>query len=142
MKLGESGSGKGLYFLCSGVFGGVGLGSWEAGSVLGFGLLHLCSGAEQHFESLALSLCSLINNSERIFPWMALLYVNIAFLAGMYRPCCQIQIHRHYIIPNAVLTSKASYRSTSSLARFPLSPYFSDRTEAFSTHWQPWEAAV
>lgn len=99
--------------LCLGVW------AWEAGSFLGFGLLQLCQGAEQHFQSLALGLCGLIKNSERIFPWMALLYVNIAFLAG---------IHRYYIIPNVMLTSKASYRSTSSLARFPLSPYFSDRT--------------
>lgn len=122
--------------LCLGVW------AWGAGSFLGFGLLQLCQGAEQHFQSLALGLCGLIKNSERIFPWMALLYVNIAFLAGMYRPCGQIEIHRHYIIPNVMLTSKASYRSTSSLARFPLSPYFSDRTEAFSTYWQPWKAEM
>lgn len=72
---------------------------------------------------------------------MALLYVNIAFLAGMHRPCWQIEIHRHYIIPNAMLISKASYRS-SSWARFPLSPYFSERTEAFSAYWQPWKAEM
>lgn len=79
MKLVESGSGKGLCFLCRGVFGGV---AWEAGSFLGLGLLQLCQGAQQHFESLALGLCGLIKNSERIFPWVALLSVNIAFLAG------------------------------------------------------------
>lgn len=75
---------------------------------------------------------------------MALLYVNITFLAGqpagVHRPCCQMrgtEIHGHYMSQNAVLTSKASYRSTSSVARFPLPPCFSDSTEAFSAYWQP-----